>query len=164
MLNSVTQISSFMIFIINCLYSCYNDFALHLESLWTFQIFLTSSSISKYTHIFTQIPRESVWSWKIHHTWLHIMDLCTSACTISNKLVIRSSLAYGRSFNYLEESLTCVNWSKSKAPKIHQHGVSSCFLSNIIQTAMSLHKWSFNHLSCDILALVLWSLFLQPDL
>ena len=35
--------------------------------------------------------------------------LCTSACTISNKLVIRSSLAYGRSFNYLEESLTCVN-------------------------------------------------------
>ena len=80
--------------------------------------------------------------------------LCTSACTISNKLVIRSSLAYGRSFNYLEESLTCVNWSKSRTPKFHQHGVSSCFLSNIIQTAMSLHKWSFNHLSCDILAIV----------
>ena len=31
-----------------------------------------------------------------------------------------------------------------KTPKFHQHGVSSCFLSNIIQTAMSLPKWSFN--------------------
>ena len=41
-----------------------------------------------------------------------------------------------------------------KTPKIHQHGVSSCLLSNIIQIAMSLHKRSFNHLSYDILAIM----------
>ena len=43
--------------------------------------------------------------------------LYTSTRIISNKLVIRSSLAYGQSFNYLEESFTSVNWSKSKDSK-----------------------------------------------
>ena len=58
---------------------------------------------------------------------------------------MRLLLAYERSFNYSLGKFHKRHLIKNqKTPKFHPHGVSSCYLSNIIQTAMSLPKWSFN--------------------
>ena len=47
----VTQIFSSTIRIVETLFSCYDDFLLHSEILWTFQMFQTCVSLSRYTHI-----------------------------------------------------------------------------------------------------------------
>ena len=109
----VTQINPFYDKIINHLFSCYNYFPLHLESLWTF------SNISYFfliKWIFTQISGESIWSWNPSLTTIH-NGLHTSICINSNNLVDRSSLAFERSFNYHVESLTSVTWSNQRLQK-----------------------------------------------
>ena len=61
--------------IINSLFSCYNDFLLHLESLLNiFKCFILLPYLSKYAHIHSNLWLKYIWSWKNHHTRLHSMD------------------------------------------------------------------------------------------
>ena len=45
--------------IVETFFSCYDDFALHSEIIWTFQMFQTYVSSSRYTHIFSNHPWRS---------------------------------------------------------------------------------------------------------
>ena len=90
--------------IINSLFSYYNDFPLHLESIWIFQMFHTSSSLSKYTYIHSNLWLKYMKLKDPPHTATH-NGLYTSTCTMSNKLVVHPYLAYKRWCHFISDLL-----------------------------------------------------------